>query len=102
MYNLMIVEDDPLVRESLVHTIDWEKIGFRVTCSVSSGQEALSMIAVNSIDVVLVDIVMPGMNGLEFISKVKSMRRGILFVILSGYSEFKYAQQAISLSVYAY
>ena len=102
MYCLMIVEDDPIVRRSLIDTIGWERMGFKVLCSASNGHEALSLLTLHNPDVILVDIAMSGMDGLEFIRTARSMGHDTVFVILSAYSKFEYAQQAISLSVYAY
>lgn len=102
MYNILIVDDEFLVRLGLKTTIDWEAHGYKVVGEASNGKEALEMVQLLSPDIVLVDIKMPLIDGLQFITEAKKIDQSISFIILSNYESFQYAQQAISLGVSQY
>lgn len=102
MYNILLVDDEELVLKSLVHTVEWEKYGFHITDMVCSGKEAYESILKNSPDLVLTDIRMQGLGGLELIQMVKQIRPEVEFIILSGYAEFAYAQKALELGAIGY
>ena len=87
MYRIMIVDDEKLIRKGLRETIDWKSLGFSVEAEASNGNQALEILASNNIDVIIVDIRMPGMSGLELIEKVAKEHKDVYFVILTGYEE---------------
>lgn len=99
---VLIVDDEPMIREGLRTIIDWESYGFCVVGDASSGVEALSKHMQLSPDLMVVDIKMPGMNGLQVIEEVTKVDGKCCFVILSGYSDFTYAKQAIGYGVKGY
>ncbi|KRG11892.1 hypothetical protein ACA29_13390 [Lederbergia galactosidilytica] len=100
MYNLLIVDDEPFIVEGLA-ILDWERIGINKVYKATSGEEALTVIQENSIDIIITDIQMTDMSGLELIESL-SNDRVRKFILLSGYAEFEYAKQAIHLSVCDY
>ncbi len=102
MINLLIADDEPIILNGLSKIIDFEKLGFKLVGKAPDGQEALDIIHNNPVDVVITDIQMPFLNGLELIQKIKEEERQIYCILLTGYSEFEYAQKAIELGVYSY
>lgn len=102
MYRILIVDDEFLVRLGLKTTIDWKKHGYQVVGEASNGQEALKMVDTLKPDIILVDIKMPSMDGLEFIAHVRKITEHVSFIILTNYESFQYAKQAMQLGVSQY
>ena len=102
MFKLVIVEDEDNIRHSLERFIPWDKIGFQVINSFSDGSDALAYLKDNPCDAVLTDILMRRVSGLELIQQLHQLHPQIKVVILSGHSEFAYAQQAIQYNVVHY
>jgi two-component system response regulator YesN len=100
--NLLIVEDEPLLLNSLAGDIPWEGNGIEVIGLASNGQEALRLIERKRPDLVLLDIRMPQMDGLELVRIVRSRDPDIKCIILSGHDNFAFAQQALELGVSHY
>lgn len=100
MYKLMLVEDEAIVRESMIQNIDWERYGFTMACACENGREALEHMGSVLPDVVVTDICMPFVDGLELARHLQEHYPSIFVVILTGFSEFSYAQQAIKLRVH--
>jgi two-component system response regulator YesN len=95
MYQLLIVDDEVHVVERLASTIPWQTMGIENVYKAFSAHEALSLLNQNSIDIVLTDIQMPGMSGLELIAEISRMWKKTKCILLSGHSDFKYAKEAI-------
>ena len=91
-----------MVRVGVKTSIAWEKAGFTIIGEAANAVEALNKIAVLQPDVVVTDISMPGMNGLELIAEIRKKYPDITCVILTNYEDFKYAQNAIELGVSYY
>lgn len=102
MYNMIIVEDEKSIRENLQKGILWEKYGFHIVAEAANGEEALEKIEKLHPDVLLTDIKMPFMDGLELARIVHSLYSNIKIVIISGYTEFTYAKEAITIGVEEY
>ncbi|MBE5868050.1 MAG: response regulator [Lachnospiraceae bacterium] len=102
LYDLVIVEDEFNVRHGLERCVDWEELGFQIAGSFEEGRQALNYIQENSCDVVLTDIVMSGMDGLELAMELRKDFPNIKIVIISGYNNFEYAKQAIQYQVIDY
>lgn len=102
MYTLVIVEDEDRIRYSLEKLIPWEQMGFQVVRAFSDGMDALKYLQDNPCDAILTDIMMNRMTGLEMIGNLYKIHPQIKIVILSGYSDFTYAQQAIRYKVENY
>ena len=75
MYKIMLVDDEAEVRESILLQIPWEELGFEVVADAENGEDALEKMAIQEPDVIITDIQMPFMTGLEFIEKEGSKRR---------------------------
>ena len=100
---VLIVDDEPDIREGFRHILDWDSLGLSIIGMASSGEEALSIIKEVVPDIVISDIVMKGLSGLDVIRMAREA--GIAstqFILISGYNEFRYAQTAISLGVSDY
>ncbi len=102
MLNVLVVEDEEYVRKSIVCKIDWEQYGFHLAGEAENAIEALRFMDEQDIDIVITDIKMPEISGLELIEKLKNKFETMKFIIVSGYSEFEYAKMALSYSVSEY
>jgi len=97
---VILVEDEVYARQGLRNLLDWERCGFRVCGEAGNGEEALGLIAETEPDLIITDIRMPVLDGLELIRTVRAGgNRDAKFIIISGYGDFKYAQQAIKFGV---
>ncbi len=102
MYRVMIVDDEPLIREGLRTLIEWENYGFQVVAVARDGNDALARFDNAAPDLMVVDIRMPVMDGLQLIEAVRKRSIHTHFLILSGYSDFNYAKRAIQSKVDGY
>jgi len=102
MFKLLIAEDVRTVREALVHSVSWERIGIELQGTAANGEEALALLEQEAPDLLLTDIGMPRMSGLELIETVRQRNPDIRCIILSGLNEFEHARQAIKLQVLEY
>lgn len=102
MYSLLVVDDEIRQREAVIKSVDWGKAGFNVIGDAENGIEALELLEKLEPDLILTDIKMPLMTGLELASKVREIRPATKFVILSGYDDFEYAQEAFKYNVIRY
>ncbi|WP_080145908.1 response regulator transcription factor [Marinilactibacillus piezotolerans] len=102
MYSVILVDDEPIVREGMEYIINWSEEGFEVIGSAENGLSGLKMIEEKNPDLVITDVKMPGLDGLKMIEKAKQLDNGAKYIVLSGYSDFKYAQNAVSLGTFHY
>lgn len=102
MYQLMIVDDEASVVDSLALTIPWEEYGVEKVHRAYSVQEALRIANTHAVDIIITDIQMPEMNGLELIDRVRHFSRKVRCIILSGHDDFEYAQLAIQYQTINY
>jgi len=104
MYGVMIVDDEPWVREGITNLIDWQEHGMEILASVEDGVEALEHVRSGDRmpDIVLTDIRMPEKSGLQLIEELSELNPRVRFVILSGYRDFEYARTAIRYGVFEY
>lgn len=102
MLKVFLVEDESIVREGLKNNIPWQEYGYQFTGEASDGEMALPMIRKIRPDVLITDIKMPFMDGLALSRIVTQEIPNIKIVIISGYDEFEYAQQAIRVGVEQY
>lgn len=101
MCNLLIAEDEKYLREKVTKNVDWEGRGYRVFVA-SDGEEALEIIRTRPIDILVTDIRMPGMDGLELTGEAKAINPELKIIVISGHAEFELAQASIRLGVEDY
>ncbi len=102
MVRVFLVEDEMLIREGIKSSIQWEKEGYEFVGEASDGELALPMILKEKPDILITDIRMPFMTGLELSKLVKQELPGIKILIISGYDDFEYAKEAIGVGVTEY
>ncbi len=96
MIGVVIVEDESYIRKGMVVTTPWEKFCCKVVGEAGDGQEGYDLIKKLDPDIVITDVNMPVMDGIEMIRKLENDSKAE-YIIISGYSDFSYAQQAIKL-----
>ena len=100
--SVLIVDDEKYIREGLQALLEWETMGFSVCDEAGTGEEALEKIFLYQPDLVLMDIKMPGMSGIDVIKTVREKDYAGEIIVLSGYSDFQYAQSAMHYGVEEY
>lgn len=100
-FKVFLVDDDRYVRKGLINLIDWEACGFEVCAEADNGEDALLYIRDCQPELVITDIKMPVLDGLELIKHTLELENATSnFVIITGYSDFKYAQKAVKYGVH--
>lgn len=99
---VLIADDEENIRTALEKVVDWNSIGAYVCATAQNGREALEKIKKHQPDILLMDIRMPGMSGLEVIQHIRQSNPEIRAIVLSGYDDFSYAQQAIQFGAMNY
>lgn len=102
MYRLVVVDDEQTIRRGMCNYIDWNAMGFEVAADFEDGKETIEYIENHPVDVVLTDIEMAEVSGLELARYIWQEKLPIKVVILSGYKEFEYARKAIEYDVEHY
>lgn len=102
MYRILIADDETIIREGIKYLFDYSELGYTICGEAATGDETFAMIRDHRPDVVLLDIKMPGMTGLEVIRKAREAGFDGKVVIVSSYTDFKYAQEAIRYGVQDY
>lgn len=102
MLKAIIIDDEDYIREGLKKIIDWNKYGFYICGEASNGLRGLTQVRELSPDLVIVDVKMPMMDGLEMVKNLRIDGVSCEFIVLSAYSDFKYAQTAIELGIDSY
>lgn len=102
MLRLIIADDESMIRETIPYLIDWKKSGIELVGVCQDGIEAYHMILDESPDIVMTDIRMPGLSGLDLVREVANLGLDTRFIILSGYEEFAYAREAMKYGVKYY
>lgn len=100
MYKIMIVDDEAIVRQGIKSSIQWNEHGFELIGDYVNGRDALEAIAIQKPDLVLSDIYMPFMDGLELTRQIQIHYPYIKVIILTGYDNFDYVQQALRLKAF--
>lgn len=103
MIKILLVEDEIFMRKGIIKLIDWEKLGFEIAYEAGNGQEALDILKSKKVDVIITDIKMPVMDGIELIKRVsEEFENKPAIIIISGYNEFEFAKAAIKYGVNDY
>ena len=91
MLKVLLVDDEPFILQGLRLLLDWKEEGFDIVGTASDGLEALQFLRENKVDLIIADIQMPGMTGLELLEIIRREKlSSAFFVILSGYADFSY------------
>lgn len=102
MFQVLLADDEQAAVESMKRLIPWEKFDAELVQTASNGYEALGILESRQIDIAVLDIRMPGIDGLELCRKIREKNKSVQVIIVSGYAEFEYARQAISYGVLGY
>lgn len=102
MIKVILVEDDKLVRKSLITSFDWEKFNMKIIGDAKNGEKALELLENHEVDLIITDLAMPIMSGIELIRKVKVLYPSIFIVVLSLHQDFEYIQEAMRLGAIDY
>ncbi len=102
MFKLVIVDDEYLIRELISNSVDWQAINIEIVAQAEDGQEAIEVVEKFKPDIILIDINIPFINGIDLAQVLRDKYPKLRIVILTGYGEFAYAQKAIGIGVYAY
>lgn len=102
MYKVLLVDDEALTREAIGENIPWGKLGFELVASCENGRDAMEVIRQKKPDLVLTDICMPYVDGIELAKYIFENCPDTKTIIISGYDEFEYAKQAVRYQVMEY
>lgn len=102
MYTVVIADDEISLRQAMIKRINWQEIGFEVIGEAENGVEALELVERLEPDLLLTDIKMPFISGINLARKVREIRPAMQIAFLSGYDDFSYAQQAIQYNIIKY
>lgn len=102
MFRVLIADDESSVIQSMVGSVPWVELGLVVAATASDGREALRLAQEEQVDVAIIDIRMPGLNGLELCEQLRRGNEKMQLIIASGYAEFAYAEKAIQYGVIGY
>ncbi|RED55425.1 response regulator transcription factor [Cohnella phaseoli] len=102
MWNMLVVEDESIVRIGLRYLVDWESYGVVWKAEASNGEEAWNIIEEEEIHIVMTDIRMPVMDGIQLTKKIKERGGGTQVIVISSYDDFPYVQEALRLGVTDY
>ncbi len=102
MYKALIADDEIWVASLIKKSVDWEAFGIEIVGETHDGEDAFNKILSLKPDIVITDIRMPGISGLELMEKVRLLGLSVEFIILSGYNSFEYAKEAIKYSAVSF
>lgn len=102
MYRVFVVDDEPFIIDGLYDIIDWSGLGLEIVGQAENGQQALDALRTVRADILITDISMPVMNGLELIRAVQEIQPMLKAIILSGYDEFGYLKEGMALGIENY
>lgn len=99
---ILIVDDDEIIRKTFLEQIPWEENGYEIVAAASNGEEAYEIALYTCPDIILTDIEMPVMNGLELAEKLQEVLEGCRIIFLTAYDSFEYAREALRLHACEY
>lgn len=102
LYTVVVADDEDELREAVCTMIPWQELGFRLAGSASNGLDALQLVEQHEPDLLLTDIRMPFISGIELARQVREVRPATNIAFLSGYDDFEYAKQAIQYNIISY
>ena len=101
-YRVLIIDDERLIREGLKSYIDWSALNAEVVAICADGREGVQAIETHHPHIVLTDVSMPNMDGIALLKYVREKHIACEFILISSYSEFRYAQEALKLGAFDY
>ncbi|SCY66763.1 two-component system, response regulator YesN [Paenibacillus polysaccharolyticus] len=102
MYKVFIVDDEPFIIEGLYDIVDWSSFGMEIVNHAGNGQAALQALPDQPVDILITDISMPLMNGLDLIQEARQLQPELKVIILSGFNEFEYLKEGMKLGIENY
>lgn len=102
MKNVIIADDEVHVRSLLKHLVHWDEYGLNLAGEFDNAEDIIEFMQHEKVDIVVTDIMMPGLNGIEMIKEIKKQQIQCRFVLISGYRDFEFAQAAVKLGVSDY
>lgn len=102
MIKMMIVDDEQIILDGIKESIDWNSFGIKIAGTATNGVDALDMARNQCVDIIITDIKMPGLNGLELVKEINKFRPGMKVILISAYEQFDLAQEAIALGALSY
>ncbi|MFC9711898.1 response regulator [Paenibacillus sp. NPDC056933] len=102
MYKVFIVDDEPFIIEGLYDILDWSSFEMEIVSHAGNGQAALNALSSQPVDILITDISMPIMNGLDLIREARRLQPDIKVIILSGFNEFEYLKEGMQLGIENY
>ena len=99
MYKVLIVDDEKMIRMGMSRGLPWESLNVSEVYQASNGFEALDIIREKAPDLMITDINMEGMTGLELIEQARALREGLKIIVLTGYDRFDYARECLRMRV---
>ncbi|WP_122629025.1 response regulator transcription factor [Lucifera butyrica] len=102
MWKVLIADDEPKIRRGLKGSLNWQDLDMEVVGEAADGEMAFDMANQLKPDILLLDICMPFLNGLQLVEQLRSSLENCMIIVITGYDEFAYAQQAVKLKVFDY
>lgn len=102
MYKVFLVDDEPFIIEGLYDIVEWSDLGLEIVGSAGNGKQALEALKHTPADLLITDISMPFMDGLQLIREARAIKRDLKVIILSGYNEFEYLKEGLALGIENY
>ena len=99
MWKVLIADDEPKIRRGLRATIEQIRPDMQVVAEAEDGETALALVQKEKPDILMIDVRMPFLNGLDLIQKINEVWRDCVIIVVSGHDEFEYAQRALTLGV---
>lgn len=102
IYTVVVADDEDELREALCRMVPWEELGFRLVGDASNGLDALELVEQKEPDLLVTDIRMPFISGIDLARQVREIRPSMHIAFLSGFDDFEYAKQAIQYNIISY
>ena len=99
---VLIVDDEYMIVKGLECLIRWQELGLQLVGTAGNGQEALDLMSHQAVDIVITDVNMPNVTGIDFISQAKELGQDFAFIFVSGYQEFEYVKRGMELGTKNY
>ena len=99
---IMVVDDEMIVREDIKTILDWGKCGFEIVMEAGNGKQACKLFRQHPVDIIIADIEMPVMNGLDMASQILSLDPEVKFIFLTAYSDFDFLRASMRMGIHSY